>query len=104
MESFRDTAIRVPAMVWDRRQDVAKLTLSFAGRIWHRREVGDDIVLGYNATGRLAKVVILGASTILPEGAGEREALEAVTAALLRRARIRQADLDVLRSAIDRAR
>lgn len=95
---------RVPRLIWNRRDNVASLTVSFAQSLWHRREVGDDVILAYNATGRLARVVLLDPRSVLPPGAGVGEALEHVTALLIRQAQIRQEDLDVLSSALDRAK
>lgn len=102
MEAFGSNGARIPQLFWDKRHNVASLSVSYAGRIWHRREVGDDMVLGFNATGRLARVVILDPAGLLPDDADERRALEIVTATLLRRAGVRQAELDVLVSALDR--
>lgn len=103
MQGSGNNGTHVPHLSWDRRHNVARITVSFTGRIWHRREVGNDVVLGYNATGRLARVVLLDPAALLPEDADEHRALEIVTATLLRRAGVRQADLDVLVSALDRA-
>lgn len=94
--------MRVPRLVWNRRHNVAALNVSYSRRIWHTREAG-DLILGYNATGRLARVVILDAKRLLPANASVRDALLTVTAALLRAGEVRQADLDVLRSALERA-
>jgi hypothetical protein len=98
-----DVAMRIPHLVWNRRHNVAALTVSYGRRVWQTREVG-DLILGYNAAGRLSRVVILDPRRLLCPGATAAEALEVVTTLLLRTADLRQADLDVLRSAIDRAR
>ena len=92
--------MRIPHLAWDHRHDVAALTVSFANRIWHRREVA-DLILGYNATGRLARIVVLEASRWLPQGAGPPEALEAVRAIL--DGHVRAEDLAVVESAMERA-
>lgn len=93
--------MRVPELHWDRRHNVARLTVSYANRIWHRREVG-DVVLGYNATGRLARIVVLDPARLLPEAATEADAIIAIRDAL--DGALRPADLAVLRSALERAR
>lgn len=95
--------MRVPRLVWQRKHNVAALTVSFGGRIWETREAG-DLILGYNAAGRLAKVVILDARSLLGPQATMVEALERVIAVLLRAGEVRQAELDVLSSALERAR
>ena len=94
--------MRIPGMVWDRRHNVASLRVSYARRIWHTREV-DDVILGYNAAGRLARVVLLDPKRILPRRATTADALAVVIHKLLRAGRLRQADLDVLQSALARA-
>jgi hypothetical protein len=92
--------VRVPRLVWNKRHNVAALTVSFAQRIWNTRDVG-DLVLGYNATGRLARVLILDPRRTLPPGATEREAILTVLTALDGGAR--SEDIAVLRSALERA-
>ncbi len=94
--------MRIPRLMWNRRHNIAALTVSYSKRIWHTREAG-DMILGYNATGRLARVVILDPRRSLPPDAGVCEAITSVTAALLRAGEVRQADLEVLRSALERA-
>jgi hypothetical protein len=94
--------MRIPRLVWNRGRNVAALTVSYGPRVWHTREVG-DLILGYNAAGRLSRVVILDPHRLLPAYATAREAILNVTAALLRAGEVRQKDLDVLRSALDRA-
>lgn len=94
--------MRVPRLVWNRRRNVAALTVSYGPRVWHTREVG-DLVLGYNAAGRLARIVILDPRNMFPAYATVREAIMHVTAALLRAGEARQKDLDVLQSALARA-
>jgi len=94
--------MRIPALVWDRRHNVAVLTVSFGNRIWHTREVG-DFILGYNAAGRLARVVVLDPRRALPPGSTVGQALGHVTQLLMRTDELRQAELDVLESALDRA-
>src|SRR5439155_26866337 len=94
--------MRIPALVWDRRHNVAVLTVSFGSRIWHTREIA-DFILGYNAAGRLARVVVLDPRRALPPGASVRQALGHVTQLLMRTDELRQSELDVLASALDRA-
>jgi hypothetical protein len=94
--------VRIPKLVLNRRHNVASLTISFAHRIWSTRDVG-DVILGYNATGRLARIVLLDPNRMLPSDATAAVAIEHVTALLLRRRAIKQAELAVLRSALDRA-
>jgi hypothetical protein len=88
--------------MWNRRHNIAALTVSYSKRIWHTREAG-ELILGYNATGRLARVVILDPRRLLPPDAGVREAITSVMSTLLRAGEVRQTDLDVLRSALERA-
>jgi hypothetical protein len=95
--------MKIPRLVWNRRHNVAALTVSFGKRVWRTREVG-DLILGYNAAGRLSRVVMLDPRTLLPPAATETEALALVTQSLLRAGQITQPDLDVLRSALDRSR
>jgi hypothetical protein len=87
---------------WDRRHNVARIDVSYAPRIWHRREIGDDLILGYNAAGRLARIVVRDPARLLPDARSERDALTAVHDML--DGRVRPADLDVVRSALGRAR
>jgi hypothetical protein len=94
--------MRIPSLVWDRRHNVAAITVSFGNRIWHTREIG-DFILGYNAAGRLARVVVLDPKRTLPAGAGVGQALARVTQLLMRTDELRQPELDVLESALDRA-
>lgn len=94
--------MQIPSLVWNRRHNVAALTVSYGRRVWHTREVG-DLILGYNAAGRLSRIVLLDPRTILPEDATAADAIRSVTGALLRTGSVRQAELDVLRSALDRA-
>ena len=94
--------MRIPTLVWDRRHNVAVITVSFGSRIWHTREIG-DFILGYNAAGRLARVVVLDPKRMLPPQASVGEALGHVTQLLMRTDELRQPDLDVLESALGRA-
>ena|SRR5688500_15438123 len=94
-------AMKIPRLVWNRRHNVAALTVSYGRRVWQTREVG-DLILGYNAAGRLSRVVLLDPRTLLPTEASARDAIVRVTEVLLRAGGIRQADLDVLRSALER--
>jgi hypothetical protein len=94
--------MRIPTLTWDRRHNVAVITVSFGNRIWHTREIG-DFILGYNAAGRLARVVVLDPRRILPPGAGVAQALGRVTQLLMRTDELRQPELDVLESALGRA-
>lgn len=95
--------MRIPELVWQRKHNVAALQVSFGRRVWHTREI-DDMILGYNAVGRLSRVIILDPRRLLPDNATEADAILCVTASLLRAGGIRQADLDVLRSALERAK
>lgn len=94
--------MRIPRLVWDRRHNVAALTVSYAPRIWHTCEI-DDLILGYNATGRLARVVVLDPRRMLPARATPADALGVVIDALTRSGHMRTADRDVLLSALDRS-
>jgi hypothetical protein len=94
--------MRIPRLVWSRRHNIAALTVSYSRRIWHTREAG-DLILGYGAGGRLARVVILDPRATLPPDATVADAIIRVTTILLRNGEVRQPDLDVLRSALERA-
>lgn len=94
--------MRIPQLVWRRKHNVAALQVSFGKRVWHTREI-DDLILGYNAAGRLSRVIILNPRQMLAENATVADAIMCVTASLLRAGGIRQTDLDVLRSALQRA-
>lgn len=94
--------MKIPRLIWSRRHNIARLTVSYGERIWHTREVG-DLILGYNATGRLSRIVLLDPRSMLPVDASAADAIEIVTEFLLRRSAVRQNELDVLRSALDRA-
>jgi hypothetical protein len=94
--------MRIPRLVWNRRHNIAALTVSYGRRIWHTREA-DGLILGYNAAGRLSRVVILDPRTMLRPNATTREVVQAVTALLLCAGDARQTDLDVLHSALERA-
>lgn len=94
--------MKIPRMVWDRRHNVASVSVSFARRIWHTREVA-DMILGYNAAGRLARVVLLNPRRTIPRRATTADAIAYVIATLLRAGQLRQADLEVLQSALQRA-
>ena len=94
--------MKIPRLVWNRRHNVAALTVSYGRRVWQTREVG-DLILGYNAAGRLSRVVLLDPRRLLPADASVSDAIVCVTEVLLRAVEIRQSDLDVLRSALDRA-
>jgi hypothetical protein len=94
--------MRIPTLAWDRRHNIAVITVSFGNRIWHTREI-EDFILGYNAAGRLARVVVLDPRRILPPGATVAQALGHVTQLLMRTDELRQPELDVLESALDRA-
>jgi hypothetical protein len=98
----KEAAMRIPTLAWDRRHNVAVLTVSFGSRVWHTREIG-DFILGYNAAGRLARVVVLDPRRVLPVGAGVAQALGRVMQLLMRSDELRQTDLDVLSSALARA-
>ena len=100
--SVSSAGVRIPRLVWNRRHNVASLSVSDSRRIWHTREAG-DLVLGYNASGRLARVVILDPGRVLASDATEREAIVRVMTELLRTGEGRESDLDVLRSALARA-
>jgi hypothetical protein len=94
--------MRIPRLVWNRRHNVASLTVSYGRRVWNTREVG-DMILGFNAAGRLSRVVMLDPRNLLPSDATVADAIACVTEALLRAGGVRQAELEVLRSALDRA-
>lgn len=94
--------MRIPRLVWNRRHNVAALTVSYGRRVWQTREVG-DMILGFNAAGRLSRVVMLDPRSLLPADASAADAIASVTEALLRAGGVRQAELDVLRSALERA-
>ena len=63
----------------------------------------DDLILGYNATGRLCRVIMLDPRRLLSPDTTTADAIDRVTEKLLRLGAVRQSDLDVLRSALDRA-
>ncbi|HVL82341.1 MAG TPA: hypothetical protein VM840_12205 [Actinomycetota bacterium] len=84
-----------------RKHRVAALTVSY-GRIWHTREVG-DLILGYNAAGRLARVVFLDPLALLPRDPTVRHAVEASLSALSAEESVSNADIEVLQSALSRA-
>lgn len=94
--------MRIPKLVWNRRHNIAVLTVSYGRRVWHTKEVA-DLILGYNAAGRLSRVVMLDPRKLLHQNATVSDALDLVTELLLRTGAARQADIDVLRSALDRA-
>jgi hypothetical protein len=94
--------MRIPQLVWQRKHNIASLQVSYGRRVWHTREI-EDVILGYNATGRLCRVIILDPRRMLPDEATAADAIMCVTAMLLRAGGIRQSDLDVLRSALQRA-
>lgn len=94
--------MKIPKLVWNRRHNIAVLTVSYGRRVWHTREV-EDLILGYNAAARLSRVVMLDPRNLLPQSASASDALVRVTEILLRAGEVRQADLDVLRSALERA-
>ena len=75
--------MRIPRLVWNRRHNVAALTVSYGRRVWHTREVG-DLILGYNAAGRLSRIVLLDPRGLLPADASAADAIERVTEVLLR--------------------
>ena len=92
--------MRVPHLVVMRRHSVAALTVSF-GRIWHTCDV-DDLILGYNACGRLARVVFLDPRRALPSTPEVADAVRAALSILSAYQDARPEDLDVLRSALRR--
>lgn len=94
--------MRIPRLVWNRRHNVAAITVSYGRRVWHTQEIG-DLILGYNAAGRLSRVVLLDPKRMLAPDATVAQAIACVTEVLLRAGGVRQAELDVLRSALDRA-
>jgi hypothetical protein len=100
--SVSPCGMKIPRLVWNRRHNVASLSVSYGHRVWQTREIG-DLILGYNAAGRLSRVVMLDPRRLLPPEASAAQALEVVTDVLLRAGGIRQPDLDVLRSALERA-
>lgn len=94
--------MQIPRLIWNRRHNVATLTVSYGRRVWNTREVG-DLILGYNAAGRLSRVVLLDPRALLPSDATATDAIERITEVLLRAGGVRQAELDVLRSALERS-
>lgn len=92
--------MRIPRLRWNRTHNLLTITVSF-GRVWHRVPVGDALVLGYNATGRLARILVLDPAALLPADADERVAL--ATVRTLCAGSLRVEDLAVLDSAIERA-
>lgn len=95
--------MKIPNFTWKRRHNIAVLNVSFSGRIWRSRET-EDMILGYNAMDRLCRVILLDPRSQLPCDADIREVIETVMAGLLRSASIRQEELDVLVSALARAK
>src|SRR5438067_13939059 len=98
----KEAVMRIANLVWHRKHNIASLNVSYGRRIWHTQEV-DDLILGYNATGRLCRVIMLDPRRLLPPDATTADAIDRVTEKLLRLGAVRQPDLDVLRSALDRA-
>lgn len=94
--------MRIPRLMWNRRHNIASLTVSYSKRIWHTREVA-ELILGYNATGRLARVVILDPRRLLPPDSDVQGAITTIVRILLRAGEVRPSDLEVLRSALERA-
>jgi hypothetical protein len=94
--------MNIPSLRWNKRHNVAALTVSYGRRVWQTREVG-DIILGFNAAGRLSRVVLLDPRRMLPDDASAADSIVCVTEALLRAGGVRQAELEVLRSALERA-
>jgi hypothetical protein len=94
--------MRLPYLVWNKKHNIAALTISYGRRIWHTREVS-DLILGYNAAGRLTRVVMLDPKHRLSANADVREAIVRVTAVLVASGDAREAELNVLRSALERA-
>ena len=94
--------MKIPSLTWNRRHNVAAITVSYGRRVWHTREVG-DVILGFNAAGRLSRVVVLDPRRMFPPNADARQALAVVMEFLLRAGELRQAEHDVLRSALERA-
>lgn len=94
--------MRIPSFSWSRRHNVAALSVSFGRRVWQTRELG-DLILGYNAAGRLSRVVLLDPRGLLGEQATTAEAIAAVIDRTASRRDMRRADLAVLRSALERA-
>ena len=89
-------------MRWNRRHNVAAITVSYGKRVWNTREIG-DVILGYNAAGRLSRVVVLDPRRLFPPDANAQVALAITTEILLRAGELRQSELDVLRSALERS-
>jgi hypothetical protein len=94
--------MKIPRFTWKRRHNIAVIHVSYSPRVWQTRNVG-DLVLGYSATGRLARVILLDPKRMLPDDAEVADAIGCVIVELLRAGAVRQAELDVLRSAMDRA-
>jgi hypothetical protein len=92
--------MRIPRLVWDRRHNVAALSVSYAARIWDTHEVG-DVLLAYGASGRLVRIVFLDARVQLPRDA--TASIAVATALRLLAGSLPDRDVEVLRSAATRA-
>jgi hypothetical protein len=95
--------MRIPGLHWDKRHNVAVLTVSYSHRVWNRREIG-DILLGYSAPGRLCRVVLLNAADLVSDDDSLPDVISRVMDRLRRTGGLQHSDLAVLRSALNRAR
>jgi hypothetical protein len=95
--------MRVPHLVWNRRQNVAAVVVSFGKRTWDRVDLG-EVILGFNAAGRLTKVIIPDAGKVLRPDAGLEDTLMTVLGVLAADSGRFDREEQVLRSALDRAR
>ena len=93
--------MRVPKLVRMRRHNIAVLTVSF-GRVGHTRDHG-DLICGYNAVGRLSRVVFLDPRRELADDSREDDAIRAAIDRLRCDPDARPDDVDVLQSALRRA-
>jgi hypothetical protein len=94
--------MKIPRFIWKRRHNIAVIHVSYSPKVWQTRSAG-DLVLGYSATGRLCRVIMLDPKRMLPADAQTADAIACVIVELLRMGAVRQVELDVLRSAFERA-
>lgn len=94
---------RIPSLEWSRRHNVAAVWVSFSRTLWDPRDVEHDVTLGYNAAGRLARVLLRDARAILPPRATVAQALACVLGLLAVNPAVPARDVEVLASALARA-
>lgn len=95
----------IPWLHWNRRHNLASIWVSFAGTLWDHRELEDaGVLLGYSATGRLARVLLLDPRRLLPPAATVHDALVVALGLLEGRPDVARRDVEVVRSALGRAR